>query len=174
MIFIRHGHAAPGEFGIDLLRPLSEQGRKQVEEVILPTTFSDVFISPAQRTLDTANSIIMNSNKKAGMNRIRQTFTLPVLYAPILLPEMDRMYQQYGEDVRSYVNDKDIANTMKLTQQAATILRQFGDPSSLVVAHGLILNLIAFHIYGLDKVLDINLGTAKGFWVKNEHEIVEF
>lgn len=163
MLFLRHGDAAQDEFGIDLLRKLSEKGRKQAEEVIFPTTHSDVFVSPAVRTLETAQ---LAANPKAMT-------VIPSLYAAILLPEMEGMYKEHGEHNRPYLTDPRVGNTMAIAKKAAGELRQLGDSKSLVVGHFFILNAIAYEIYGMDEIFNIDLGTAKGFWI-NDGKIVQF
>lgn len=166
MLFLRHGDATQDEFGIDLLRPLSEKGRKQAEEVIFPIELSEiteVAVSPAVRTMQTIELAAPG----------KPIIVIPSLYAPNLLPEISDMYKEYGENTRAYLNDPRIIATMALTRQSTMEIRQLCRPKSLIGAHFLILNLIAYHMYGIEKILDINLRTAKGFWV-NDGDVIEF
>jgi broad specificity phosphatase PhoE len=169
MLFLRHGDTDNGSFNIDLLRPLSKKGKKQVERVSFPIKthfFEDswsVWVSPARRTLETYYAL----------QPFHRYTVLPELYAPILLPEMNEMYKQHGENVRAYITDPRISTTMEITKKAAQIIGKEGE-KILVVGHLLILNLIAYHIYNLEKVLDINTGTAKGFIVTEGKEVIEF
>ena len=113
------------------------------------------------KTLDAENHIIM-----------------PVLYAPILLPEMNPMYEEHGENVLGYVADSRIVNTMELIERAVEEIAMRGieveKDEPLVSGHGTLLNLLAYKIYGIEEILTIHLGTAEGFWVAPNKKIVLF
>ncbi len=179
MLFLRHGHATKHKFGIDLLRPLSEEGMEKVKNIEFPIEFGDVIMSPAMRTRETAHIALYQQNKRLKMNKIRDVRFSPNLYAPILLPEMDAMYTKHGDHVLGYYEDKDIANTMQIITMATDEVMGLNAEDTLVVAHSAILNFIAHQIFGFKELLEIDLGTAEGFYVKNgwdkeNYEIIRF
>lgn len=150
-MFLRHGHASEDSFGVDLLRPLSEKGRQECWAVKLPRTPQYVLASPSLRTMQTAELV----------GKITPII-MPILYGPILLPEMDEMYKKHGLHVRGYLSDPNIKRTRDICKKIADgIIPK--SMNTLMVGHGTILNFIAYEICQDERLFDIDLETAKGF-----------
>ncbi len=174
MLFLRHGHASKHELGIDLLRPLSEEGKEKVANIKFPIEFEDVIMSPAVRTMQTGYMAIVKQQERIKMNKLRNIRFCPHLYAAILLPEMDAMYEAHGDHTMGYYKDPNIKNTMKIVAAASEDILRNKAENTLVVAHSVILNFVAHKIFGHKKLLEIDMETAKGFWVKDGKEIILF
>ena len=108
--FLRHGNTLPSESGVDFERKLSVKGRKQARQAgssfgleLLPF-HSDMILSPAPRTTETAQLFLNASGASNGVSLCPS----PVLYDGTMQPEGSAIFKKIGyAPLSAYVDNQD-------------------------------------------------------------------
>lgn len=198
LAFLRHGNTSPSVSGDDFDRVLTDKGRRQARtagrsygEKLLPL-FSSALISPAPRTMETANIFLA----EIGCDEFVDAEPVDALYDGCMQPKGSALFRQLGyAPLRSYLEHQDD----QFRQDAVSVLGDYASaavdaivdstasnaPSpepatSLLVAHAIYLPataLVAASLIGckdIDAMLDTNTGEAEGYLIDVPSQTVEY
>ena len=195
--FLRHGRTAPKpENGIDFDRLLTEEGRDQAREAgssfgsELKPYYSQMLVSPAPRTMETAKLLLGAANVPPTSCNIKPVQSL---YDGTMQPKGSQLFQKLGyAPLRDYVDSSDakdrevsrsllgayattVIDTMVDTMQssAAASATSVDDGTLWMVGHAIYLPAAALGVAsivecdeaGIETILSRNIKESEGFLI---------
>ncbi|CAB9506009.1 expressed unknown protein [Seminavis robusta] len=193
LAFLRHGKTGPKpDGGIDFDRFLTDLGQNQAKEAgssfgrQLAPFYSQALVSPAPRTVETAELFLESANQKCHIQ------TSQVLYDGTMQPEGSVLFQKIGyAPLSDYVdsedqNDRAVSRKVlgeyssaaidAISETLKTGAGQQEDSTLLVVGHAIYLPAAALGVAslvdcqpeGLETILSCNTQEAEGYLIDLE------
>jgi len=195
--FLRHGKTAPKpKNGVDFDRQLTDEGRSQAMEAgssfgtLLKPFYPHVLVSPAPRTMETAELFLASASIPVSSDTIRP---IQPLYDGTMQPKGSQLFQKIGyAPLRDYVDssdpdDRDVSRTLLgmyadtvVTAMAETLQQDTSSTTGTKTGENLTLWMVGHAIYlpaaalgvasladccqaGMETILSTNTKEAEGY-----------
>lgn len=169
--FIRHSKAAAAERNQnDFDRVLSAEGIGLAKNLQVPITYDIIISSSAPRVLETMTYV---TGKKPEKVIIMQE-----LYDVNTAENIEEMYEAHGDYALPYLGDEraaDLHERLKLAaKKVAEIVDNNGSKNILIFGHAVLLNYLAYYMFGNEAALNVVVQPATGFVITGPKSVEVF